>query len=390
MRVYDVVIVGAGAAGLCLARRLLTLGGVSVALVDGARDDDALRSYSAWRSRPSTLDALVRHRWSRVSVVDAEGRSRAVEMTEHRYETLFFAELQREVKEGLARDPAHRVVEGLAGEVREGGDGVEVDVEGEVIRGRWLFDSRFRRAELSVEARRWHLLWQRFAGWVVRADRDVFDPTTVTLFDFRVDAPAGTAFVYVLPFGPREALVELVSLRPIDVDAALTGYLRDALGLDAGSWVVTAREAGSSPMTEGPFTARRGARTRTIGIPAGRLKPSTGYALTRIEEDAERVALAVVEGRDPCAEPPSRALYRWLDGVFLELWSREPWVVPSVFAALLRPGRVDRALRFLDERASAWDLAVIVSTLPLWPFARAALRWAWRRLGGVAVSVGDP
>lgn len=384
MRVYDVAIVGAGAAGLCLARRLMERDdtkGLSMVLIDGVRDDDVLRTLSAWRSRPSPVAPLVRHRWRRVSVVSPDGAAREATLSAHAYETLFFAELQREVKVALAGDPRHRVIDGRAGEVRDAGEAVEVEVDGEVIRARWVFDSRFRRSELAVDARRWHLLWQRFAGWVVRVERDVFDPGAVTLFDFRADAPRGTAFFYVLPFSAREALVELVSLRPVDASALFDAYLRGPLGLSEGEWSVAEREAGVSPMTEQPFTARRGSRVRAIGVAAGRIKPSTGYALTRIEDDTERVASALARGEDPCVEPRARGLYRWLDGVFLELWGREPEAVPAVFAALLRPGRVDRALRFLDERPSAWDLAVVIATLPLWPFVRAAARWAWRRLG---------
>ena len=59
---YDVVIVGAGVSGLCLARALLEAGGGwSILLVDGAQDDDALRTLSFWTSAPGPLDALVRH-----------------------------------------------------------------------------------------------------------------------------------------------------------------------------------------------------------------------------------------------------------------------------------------------------------------------------------------
>lgn len=45
------------------------------------------------------------------------------------------------------------------------------------------------------------LPWQTFRGRVVRFARPRFDPTTITLMDYRVPAVGtGLAFVYVLPF----------------------------------------------------------------------------------------------------------------------------------------------------------------------------------------------
>lgn len=377
--VFDVAIVGAGVAGLCLARALLARGYAgSVLLVDGARDDDDLRTLSFWREGPSALDDLVRHRWQRLVVADDGGGARSVALASHTYETVFFADLQRDVKRALREDPRHRVLEGRLSALREEADGAAVTVGDLTLRARWVFDSRFQRAGLSVEATPYHLLWQRFHGLAVRVDADVFDPSAAVFLDFRGGLPAGTAFAYLLPYSRREALVELVSLAPLDAEATLRAYLRAVHGVR--EFEVLDREAGASPMTDLPFEALAGRCVRRIGIPAGMLKPSTGYAVTRILDDCASVAEALARGDSPMVRPPSRSLYRFLDGVFLALWSRWPSRMPGIFAALFTRVPADAVLRFLDERASWRELMILVSRLPLGPFLRALFVWLGRRL----------
>ncbi len=377
--VFDVAIVGAGVAGLCLARALHAQGyRGSVLLIDGARDDHDLRTLSFWREAPSALDDLVRHRWRRLVVADDVGGARTLSLASHTYETVFFADLQRAVKDALGDDPRNRVLDGRLTALHEDPDGVTLTMGDLTLRATWVFDSRFRRGELSVEATPHHLLWQRFYGLVVRAPGDVFDPSAAVFLDFRGGLPAGLAFGYLLPYSPREALVELVSLAPLDAEDTLRAYLSAVHGV--AEVEILDREGGMSPMTDLPFEALGGLRVRRVGIPAGMLKPSTGYALTRILADSETLARALTHGTSPMVRPPTRRLYRFLDGVFLALWSRWPSRMPGIFAALFTRVPVDVVLRFLDERASWRELLALVSRLPLGPFVRAFFVWLGRRV----------
>jgi lycopene beta-cyclase len=381
--VFDVAIVGAGVSGLCLARALVEAPetrGLAILLVDGARDDDALRTLSFWACGETPLDGLVRHTWHALDVTRADGVVTRAPLREHRYRTLFLADLRRDVTARLAASPRCRVIDGRVGALRETTDHVEVDVAGDAWRARRVFDSRFRRGALAVDTRRWHLLWQHFQGWIVRVSRDVFDPAAVRLFDFRTRLPSGTAFFYTLPFSAREALVEFVSLSPTDAASALHDHLTRVVGLREGEWSVVAHEAGVSPMTEQPFEGGVSPRIRAIGIAAGRLKPSTGYALTRILDDSARVAASLARRDARIAAPPARPGYRFLDGVLLELWSSRPARIPAVFGAMFARNPADRVLRFLDERAAPGDLVAFMATLPIGPLVWAALRWLWRRL----------
>ena len=389
---HDVAIVGAGVSGLTLAWLLMASGaaGSSILLVDGARDDDELRTLSFWAAGPSPLDPLVVHRWDTLRLYPDrdDDTPHDVPLVDHTYRSVFLADLQREVKARMAARPGDLVVDGRLHDLRPDGDGVRLVVGARTFRARWVFDSRFHPRDLVVDTRHRHDLRQFFHGRLLRAHRDAFAPGTATLLDFRVDVPAGTGFAYVLPFSPREALVELVTLHPVDAEPLLRTYLRRATGLDldAGDADLLDRESGVSPMTEQPFGWHDGDRVRRIGIAAGRLKPSTGYAVTRIVEDSRRIVAALERGRSPLVPPPGgpghRLFHRLLDAVLLEVWQHRPEAIPPAFAAMFLRNPPDAVLRFLDERARPAEMVRLVATLPKRPFLHAVARLTARRLTG--------
>lgn len=385
---HDLGIIGAGVAGLCLARALLDAGGPwSIVLVDGDGDDERFRALSRWSEASTPLDDLVRHRWSRLAI-----NGRIVPLRSHSYQTLVLADLRRDVIERLRRDPRHRIVRGAAMEVTSDEAEARVVVGDETIRVRWAFDSRFRRSELTIDPRRSILLWQRFHGVVLRCETDTFDPAAAVLMDFRVGETPGRAFAYLLPFSPREALAEIVTLGSVgDPEALLRGYLATVHGV--GRFEVVARECGASPLTDRPFPPFDGPRVRRIGVAAGRLKPSTGYALGRIVEDSAAIVRSLQRHGHPRVAPPRRPFYGLLDATFLTLWSCWPARMPAVFTAMFGRVSPDRVLRFLDERASVRDALALVARLPLGLFLAALVAYLlrrWKRPARTAPWEGGP
>ncbi len=373
--VWDYAIVGAGVSGLALAWLLgeSSLRDRSILLIDGLRDDDDLRTLSFWAPAPLPLESLVAHRWS---TLRWEGPTEGAELplAEHTYQTLFFADLQRETKRRLATQAGSRVIDGRLERLVEDDDGATLTVAGEELRARWVFDSRFHRRTLP------HALEQHFHGWVVRTEADAFQPAAATWLDFRVDDAAvpGTAFFYLLPFSPREALVELVTLGAVDAAPFLERYLARHHGVS--TYEIVDEEAGVSPMTAQRFAWREGRRVRRIGVGAGRLKPSTGYALTRIVTDAARIVRSLERDGHPMIAPERSWTFALLDALLLEVWRATPEAIPGVFAALLSKNPIDRVLRFLDERATLLEIARLGWSLPKRPFLAATLRLLARDL----------
>ena len=99
------------------------------------------------------------------------------------------------------------------------------------------------------------LLLQHFEGWVIKTEKENFDPKIATFMDFSINQNSSTQFMYILPFSKTEALVEytLFSEQLLETDkykSALKDYL-SALGIF--SYKIKSRECGKIPMTCYPF-----------------------------------------------------------------------------------------------------------------------------------------
>lgn len=381
---YDVIIVGAGVAGSRLLAHLLRSPWRTRRILVVERDPPDARDHALafWSAAPTDLVPLVTHRWQALQV-SREGEGVVAPLRDHVYAATTRRALVDAALLSASACPNVQILRASVDEVRDGAERAEVRVGARWYRGTWVFDSR-RPAPAPATVR----LEQRFVGWTIEAAGLDLDPRTATLFDFRTERGGGASFIYVLPFSQTRALVEHVFVGRGGApgpaaEAALAAYLAAHLDLRDG-YRITARERGASALTDERRPSRRGRRIRAIGVRGGRLKPSSGYALTRIERDSAAMVRSLVERGDPFGGAHERRLYRWLDAIFLWALAREPERAPAIFTALMR--RPDRTLRLLDERAGLADLLVLLVALPTLVFLRAALRWlmAARRIEDVA------
>ncbi|MEU8243564.1 lycopene cyclase family protein [Actinoplanes missouriensis] len=370
----DLALVGyGGAAALVLAA--LTRAGVTdlrVAVIDpvpGAKP----RTWAYWTGPADDLDPVLDAQWPGVDLFGPTGRRQRIELSPMRY-----AMVRSEPVFGLAAEAAERlnartVVANVA-RLADDGAGVDVIDDGgaTVARARWVLDSR--PAKPVTPGRTFWL--QHFRGWWVRSAEDLFDPASAVLMDFRTPQPArGVSFGYVLPTGPRTALIEYTEFSPRRLDdsgydGALRAYMKQ-LGLDR--LVVDEVEDGAIPMTDARFDPRPSARVVRIGTAGGATRPSTGYTFSAMRRQAAEIAQLIRSGRDPVPGAAYPRRHLWMDAVALRAWDGGLVSAPEFFERLFLRNPADRVLRFLDGRTSpAEELALMAST-PLVPMSRAAV-----------------
>lgn len=380
----DVVIVGAGAAGLSLAHRLTASPGprglpASVVLVEppaGSPLRSPARSWCSWEHEQDEYDSLVAARWHRMRITARDGRH--ISFTSPRaYRMIRSADFLHGVGAVLERRPGVRRVAATVTQVRDVPGGAEVtghDVAGRAIRlnARWVFDSR---PPSDLPAARTTLL-QHFRGWFVTTRDDRFDPEVADLMDFRTRQPEhGLSFAYVLPFTPREALVEYTefSAEPMTgsaYDAALEEYVR---GRRISHYSVTAVEQGVIPMTDGRFPRRAGHSVFRIGVAGGATRPSTGYSFAGIQRQSAAVAAAWQAGRTPWPPVPHAARHRFMDAVMLRALATGRAGGAGFFEALFSRNPPDRILRFLDGTSTLHEEWAIGLTTPVPAMLRSLL-----------------
>lgn len=374
---WDAVIAGGGASGLSLACHLAAGGWRDrrvLVVDDGSRPLEG-RAWAYWSAGPGLLDAAVDRSFDRFRLC-APGRTVHVPLHRYRYRVVSGARLQRAVNGALAPTPGYRLAHGHVEAIEQNRDGAVVHIDGRLVEADWVFDSVTAPSTLNAKA------WLTFSGWEVETREDAFDPGMPTLMDFRTDQDGELRFVYVLPSGPRRALVEHTRFgagAPVDADGPLHDYLTGVTR--ARTYRVLRREGGRLPLR--PALPRPGVgHVVPIGVSGGMLKASTGYAYARIQRDSAAIARSLVTARHPFAATGGHRRHAVLDAVLLDVLAAEPDRLQRAFLQMFARNPGDRLLRFLDEDTSIFQEAVLVTTLPPTPFLRAMLRSAARRRRG--------
>lgn len=366
---WDAVIAGGGPSGLSLAAHLAAgewRDRQVLVVDDGSRPLDG-RAWAFWSTGGGLLDAAVDRCFDRLrlqgyrQVVDAR-------LDRYRYRVVSGTGLRRAASALIERAPGFGVQRGHVDAVEDLPGGAVVTVDGRAVETRWAFDSVTEGPAARAAA------WLTFTGQEVTTSADRFDPRVPVLMDFRTAQDGGVCFVYVMPSGPRQALVEHTrfATRPAaSGDQALRAYLNDVVR--AAPYQVVRREGARLPLRL-PRPRAAAGHIMPIGIRGGMLKASTGYAYGRIQRDSAAIARSLAEQGHPFAPQITRRRHTYLDAVLLDVLAAEPDRLESTFLRLFGRNPADLVLRFLDEDSSLGQEARLVLTLPPLPFLRAMAR----------------
>lgn len=370
MNHYDYIILGGGLAGLSLACQLINspLRDRSILIVEPDDKERNDRTFCFWSDRPSPFDRIVHRTWDQIRFVDAES-SRLIDLGAYRYHMIRGLDFYRHARKVLAAQANVTFIQDTADHIEEVTDGAIVSVDGQHYCGRWIFDSRFKVADFKADPVNTDALYQHFTGWLIETPDDEFDPAAATMFDFRGPQRNELRFCYVLPLSKRQALIEFVALSPHQLEPTLKAYVEHTLNLR--DYRVLEEEGGVSPLTDRPFARRASAHVMTIGTAGGRIKASSGYAYTRIQDDSAAIVRSLIETGQPFDVPADSAFFRLCDALLLRLMRDRGVLIQSIFAAMFRRNPVARIFRFLDETASVADVALFIAHMPPRPFLQA-------------------
>ena len=136
-------------------------------------------------------------------------------------------------------------------------------------------------------------------------------------------------------------------------------------------------------------TTRPGARLLPLGTPASAGRPSTGYAFNAIQAQCDAITDHLARGTCPKPFAQRPALIRTMDATLLAMLERRPDVGPALFARLVRAQPPPKhSSRFLNDRATARDLAAVALAMPIGPTVRAAARHMLGRGGAWQTAPG--
>jgi lycopene beta-cyclase len=377
---WDVVIVGGGLSGLSLAVELAQPEHAHLRVLVLEKRSQYLRdrTWSYWATRPHRYTALERKRWNawRVSF----GGQHAVQQTASSaglaYCTMdadaFYDFAQAQIN---AAPHVHLQMGMSVSDVRDGPVQTVVLADGTSLRSTWVMDGR------PLSQPKAHSLCQHFMGWEIETPADCFDDSTVELMDFQ-PASQGLHFLYVLPYGPRQALIESTWMSPYahqpDYEVELKAYLQSRYGLAAYKRVYQEQGCLDLQATPRTYAVTDGTYKRvSLGRAAGTLRSSTGFAFLETIADAKRIAQCFANV--PLAAvrvPPYRSdwLDMWMDKIFCDGLMADWPRAPEFFLAMFKGVAANTLVAFLTGRPSLMQRLQVSLQLPKWHFLRAARR----------------
>ncbi|MEM7807494.1 MAG: beta-carotene 15,15'-dioxygenase, Brp/Blh family [Planctomycetota bacterium] len=390
----DVLIIGGGCAGLALAHRLES-SSLSVAVVEPRADYGRDRTWCFWLDespdRRDPADAIpevvrknIRWRWSKWAVDGGAGEPVIRSMPGLSYAGLTATDYYDAILPTLKKTTLYRGwsadrVDASGARIRRDGESVE-------FTARRVVDTRPPASYRPNPTTRESVgasdgdedLIQQFVGRTFRGKLDQ-SLATVMQFDGDSETETGLAFLYVLPVGDDEVLVDWTGMlrAPLawsEAEARLIEGVQKhypQLELDEDGYA----ESGLLPMSSASDVRPADDGIVRLGIRGGACRPSTGYAFLQIQRQAQKLADELTH-RDDLVAPAPAGRSRWLqllDHIFVRKLRKEPKAFPGLFARLFRQVRPDRLARFLSDVPTARDGASVVMAMPKLPFAKEAI-----------------
>lgn len=229
-----------------------------------------------------------------------------------------------------------------------------------------VIDASFEKESLAP------LLWQSFAGLWIETSTPIFEASTALIMDIAPSSSeAPVSFFYVLPTSPQTALVEHTTFSPtiLEEEYHLT-RCHTWLEQNISAPILLKRtERGAIPM--GIFPKKSTGIFR-IGSNSGAVRSATGYAFIKIQKQARALACHIVQG-----SLPSKAAYpRWLemgDRLFLQALYSSPASGADFMERLLSRASNKNLVAFLSDESSFLQTLLVWLTVPKRKMLRALL-----------------
>jgi lycopene beta-cyclase len=368
MSKINVLITGSGPAALSLASLLADQANVTLVSDTLSPKDD--KTWCFWDIKAAPNPDLIHHSWHQLRVIGRDGRDVISQPGEASYHCIRSATYQQYLLDKLSSCPTVSLVEARVQAIKNDGNKARIETDSDTFEADLVFQSHARPADSITYSAERIALKQHFLGWDIHCEKPVFNPKEAILMDFRVSQEFGFAFVYVLPFSPTQALVEvtyftaeLLANREM-YESQIANYLLDFWGIQSGSYSIERQEFGIIPMTDGHVSGQNENPIYSIGLAGGHAKASTGYAFARIQRDSARIAESLNRGECPARDSLSPARFRFYDLLILNILKNSPDHAVVVFEALFRKNGFRAMFDFLDEKTNFAEELRIMASVP--------------------------
>ncbi len=377
----DLIVIGAGCAGLSLGFNLAKMGNAAprTVFLEQRSDYQNDRTWCFWGFPKTPFMELVHNRWSTVKINDSNKKSTLIHCESSPYQLLVASDFYEHTLANITQNKRLDLRMGiqLSSEPTLEGHDWLIHTNHGSFKTKAIIDTR----PISINSMGNTKLWQSFVGYEITCDQPVFDPNMAYLMDFCEPNDTFVGFTYVLPFSSKSALLEFTSFgsQPYSKDDLLD-QLEKTISKYVGKrhFSVTRTESGLIPMGLESKIAAKGnkipASYARVGVTTGSARPATGYTFQRIQIWAQKCAKELQQTGLPINHPPDSFLLSIMDDIFLNVLRNNPAIGSALFMDLFSKVSHPRLIRFLSDQGSLLDHLAVIVALPPAPFLKEVLQ----------------
>ncbi len=343
-----------------------------ILLVDREAKNKNDRTWCFWEKEPGMFEPVVYQKWKKVWF-HGEKFSKLLSLLPYEYKLIRGIDFYNYSFDLINKQPNIDLMFGEVNKLESSGDEAFLILNDEKYPAKYIFNSiLFRKPVLKKKD---YYLLQHFTGWIIETEKPAFNPAEATLMDFRTDQQHGATFVYVMPFSATTALVEYTLfteklLEQSQYEEGLKEYIKEFI--KPGSYKITEEEFGVIPMTNHRFPPGSG-NIINIGTAGGQTKASSGYTFRFIQKHSASIVKQLQQSLHPIVRSPKRR-FHFYDSVMLQILKQERPPGNKIFTDMFQKNKPQQVLKFMDNETSFIEELKIISTLPTFPFLRAAMK----------------
>ncbi len=371
---YDYIITGAGCAGLSLAFYLskTNLGDRKVLLIEKTDKQDNDRTWCFWQSEASVFESIVHHTWDNLYFKSPSGEQ-LLDIAPYQYKMIRGIDFYNYILKTLRQHPNFTIEKATVTGISNENNHAKVRTQRQTFEGKYVFNSIIFK---NINIQKSNYVAQHFGGWLIETTDLEFNSNEATLMDFRIPQAGETRFMYCLPMSKNTALVEATAfsnniLTEAEYGEMIKDYLNNYLNIQ--NYTIQHKEMGVIPMTTYNFQQHHEKHIIQIGTMGGDVKPSTGYAFIRIQENAQKIANALTKNQSPLLKTSFfEQRFTYYDNILLNVMLKDRVPTHRVFHQLFQKNKASTVLQFLNEKTNFLQELAVMNSVPIAPFVVAA------------------
>lgn len=376
MAKYDYIIVGAGAAGLMMAYRMVKdsfFADKTILILDKEKKTQNDRTWCFWEKNNGEWDDILNHSWNKIHVA-SNYFSLNENISPYKYKMIRSEDFYHKIWKSLENKSNITFLEEPVSEILQ-----EEKLAKVITTKNTYFSKNIINSILFSDAykkqTKYPVLQQHFVGFFVKTKENIFDDSTATFMDFSVEQKENTRFMYVLPYKKNEALFEYTlfskDLLPYDeYKAAIEKYLQEK---EITDYEIVEKEQGSIPMTSYEFWKMNSENIIHIGTSGGWSKASTGYTFKNIDKKTAELIHHLKQEKS--LETFHQKTKFWLyDLLLLDILAKKNYLGATIFSNMFKKIAPQKIFKFLDEETSIMEEVQMFSKMQKRLFSTALIK----------------